>query len=88
MWHVARQFCSSAALLSAQYNITMCSRCSKMFKAKSTYLQGIEQQLVLKLFDSKNLLEHIIQLLFREDQLAVQGLLLHPGRPLRVLVTY
>lgn len=53
-----------------------------MFKAKFTYLQGIEQQLVLKLLDSKNLLEHIIQLLFGEDQLAVQGLLLHPGRPL------
>lgn len=42
-----------------------------MFNVKSTYLQGIEQQLVLKLLDSKNLLEHIIQLLFGEDQLAV-----------------
>lgn len=82
------QFCSSATLVPAPYNITMCSHCNKMFKAKSTYLQGIEQQLMLKLLDSKNLLEHIIQLLFREDQLAVQGLLLHPGWPLRVLVTY
>ena len=85
MW---QWFCSSTAVVSAQYNVTMCSCCNKMFKAKSTYLQGIEQQLVLKLLDSKNLLEHIIQLLLGEDQLAVQGLLLHPGRPLRVLVTY
>lgn len=75
-------------LVSAQYNTTMCSRCNKMLKVKSRYLQGIEQQLVLKLLNSKNLLEHIIQLLLGEDQLAVQGLLLHPGRPLRVLVTY
>jgi hypothetical protein len=59
-----------------------------MFQVQSTHLQGIEQQLVLKLLDSKDLLEHIIQLLLREDQLAVQGLLLHPGWPLRVLVTY
>jgi len=85
MW---QWFCSSTAVVSAQYNVTMRSHCNKMFKAKSTYLQGIEQQLVLKLLDSKNLLEHIIQLLLGEDQLAVQGLLLHPGRPLRVLVTY
>ncbi len=40
-----------------------------MKKPASTHLAGVVQQLVLKLADAEDLLEHLIQLLLAEDEL-------------------
>lgn len=51
-----------------------------------THHQRVEEQLMFELFHAQYLLEHVVELLLRQDQLGIQGLLLHPRRPLRVLV--
>lgn len=51
----------------------------------SSHLECIVEQLVFELLHAEDLLEHVVQLLLRQDQLGVKGLL--ESRPLVVLIS-